>query len=101
MQFYIPPDGFNTLHNGAMTVKYVNGEPIGRAEFLIHMAEPEAETFHPGEAMYFPLVIPIQPLAFPRPGQVDVNISINGSHCGSLTFWILEPATPPGQIDGD
>ena len=99
MQFYIPPDAFDQLHRGAMTVKYYDGVQVGRAEFVIHMPALPAENVHPGEAIYFPASIPILQLAFERPGQVDINISVNENHCGSLTFWIVAPSAETADND--
>lgn len=91
IQLFIPASALNRLHSGCMSVKYNDGESIGRAEFAVSASG--VDDLHPGEAVYFPAVIPLHPLPFHHTGEIDVNIDINGSHNGSVTFWLVDGAS--------
>ena len=47
----------------------------------------------PGEGINVPQVIDLVPIQFVRPGQVDVQVSIDEEPAGDLSFWLL-PAAP-------
>jgi len=42
-----------------------------------------------GEGINVPQVIDIAAIQFPRPGQVDVQVSIGEQPVGDLSFWLL------------
>ncbi|HEY7627252.1 MAG TPA: hypothetical protein VH761_09290, partial [Ilumatobacteraceae bacterium] len=44
---------------------------------------------YPGEGINVPQVIDLSGIQFPRPGQVDVQVSIDDEPAGDLSFWLL------------
>jgi hypothetical protein len=90
LQFYIPPSAFDVMHTGKLTIKYADGgQPIATAEMALQaMQAPQMKA---GEPMYVPAAIPLVFVEFDRPGAIDINVAINKSLVGSLTFWIDGP----------
>jgi hypothetical protein len=92
MVVHLPAGTLGTAHQVLIKVKYPDDAAlVGTVEIGINVSE-ELPGAHPGEGINVPQVIDLAPLTFPRAGQVDVQVSIDGGPAGDLTFWLLEPS---------
>ena len=64
----------------------VSIEEIARIEFQF---EGDAE-LNPGEGLNFHFALPLQTIAAPRPGQIDISVTIDDSPAGLVSFWMQD-----------
>jgi hypothetical protein len=88
MVVHLSAESLGQSHQVHVRLKYPDtAEVIANAEVAIQLnAVPAA---FPGEGINLPQVIDLVPISFDRPGQVDVQVSIDGSPAGDLSFWLL------------
>jgi uncharacterized protein DUF6941 len=91
MVVHLPAGALGRSHQVHVRLKYPDtAEVIANVEVAIQLNAVSGA--FPGEGINVPQVIDLVPIHFPRPGQVDVQISIGGEPAGDLSFWLL-PAT--------
>ena len=73
-------------------------EVIANAEVAIQLNAVSGA--YPGEGINVPQVIDLVPIQFARPGQVDVQVSIDEEPAGDLSFWLLPAAGQPVELPG-
>lgn len=93
MVVHVPVASVGRRHLVSIKFKYPDDAAlIGTIEVGINIPEPPAGT-EPGEGVNLPQVLDLAPFAFPRPGAVDVQVSIDEEPVGDLTFWLLQAAS--------
>ena len=89
MVIHLPAGSLGQPHVVLIKLKYPEvAEVIAQVEIKINLDEVPGA--NPGEGINVPQVIDLTPIAFPHPGQVDVQVSINDEPSGDLTFWMLQ-----------
>ena len=87
MSVYVHPDKVASTHTGRVVLRYPDTvEEIARIEFQFH---GDAE-LHPGEGLNFHFALPLNGIAAPHAGQIDVSVTINDSPIGLLSFWMVD-----------
>lgn len=90
MSVYVHPDKVANTHTGRVVLRYPDTvEEIARIEFQFH---GDAD-LHPGEGLNFHFALPLQGIAAPHAGQIDVSVTINESPIGLLSFWIVDASS--------
>ncbi len=92
MLVMIPADQAELAHEAVIKFKYPDAA-VEIARFDLGFRIGSGMAF-PGESLLVPLVIPIGVVAFPRPGQVDAQVSLDAQPAGDLSFWLLPVGTP-------
>ena len=93
MVVHLPAGTVAKSHSVTVKLKYPDDAAlIGTIEVAIKVHQRPAGA-HPGEGINVPQVLDLSPVVFPRPGEVDVQVFIDGTPAGDLTFWMLQ--TPP------
>ncbi len=89
MMVHLPADSLGTTRHMQIKLKYPDQvATIAQIDIAINIdSGPGA---NPGEGINVPQVIDLSPIAFPRAGQVDVQVSIDDEPAGDLTFWMLQ-----------
>jgi hypothetical protein len=94
MVVHLPAATLGESHQVHVRLKYPDtAEVIANAEVAI-LLNAVAGTY-PGEGINVPQVIDLAPIKFVRPGQVDVQVSIDDEPSGDLSFWLLPAAAKP------
>jgi hypothetical protein len=90
MVVHLPAASLGNAHQVHVRLKYPDtAEVIANAEVTIQL---NVSTAFPGEGINIPQVIDLVAIQFPRPGQVDVQVSIGEEPSGDLSFWLLAAA---------
>ena len=85
---HLPAASLATSHSVHVRLKYPDtAEVIANAEVAIQLNAVSGA--FPGEGINVPQVIDLVAIQFPRPGQVDVQVSIDDEPAGDLSFWLL------------
>jgi hypothetical protein len=88
MVVHLPADSLGESHQVHVRLKYPDtAEVIANAEVAIQINAVSGA--YPGEGINVPQVIDLAPIQFTRPGQVDVQVSIDDEPGGDLSFWLL------------
>lgn len=94
MVVHLPATSLGRSHQVSVRLKYPDAaEVIANAEVAIHLNAVSGA--YPGEGINVPQVIDLAPIQFPRPGQVDVQVSIGEEPAGDLSFWLLPANAAP------
>ena len=111
MVVHVPASDVTASHTIDLRFKYPDSaEVIATAQIALQLHEIQGA--YPGEGINVPQVIDLSMIPFPRPGQVDVQVSIvpsaNGdaldelgveppsdSEVVDLSFWLLPPPSTP------
>ena len=89
---HLPAGSLSGPHQVRIKLKYPEQAAlIAQVDVTINLDEVHGA--HPGEGINMPQVIDLSPVVFARPGQVDVQVSIDDEPAGDLTFWMMH-ATP-------
>ena len=84
----LPADSLGESHQVHVRLKYPDtAEVIANAEVAIQLNAVSGAFL--GEGINVPQVIDLVPIQFTRPGQVDVQVSIDDEPAGDLSFWLL------------
>ena len=87
MSVYVHPHRVGQVHSGRLIMRYPDTiEEIARIEFQF---EGDAE-LNPGEGLNFHFALPLQTIAAPRPGQIDISVTIDDSPAGLVSFWMQD-----------
>lgn len=87
---HVPAGSLGRTHEVMVKLKYPDQAAlIGSIAMNINVQQPP-QGAAPGEGVNVPHVLDMSPVVFPHPGQVDVQVSINGEPAGDLTFWMLQ-----------
>ena len=90
MVVHLPAGTFGRPHQVLVKLKYPDEAAlIGSIAMTVNVAQAPAGA-HPGEGINVPQVLDLSPVAFPHPGQIDVQVSIDDEPAGDLTFWLLQ-----------
>ena len=57
------------------------------AEELVFEGDAE---LNPGEGLNFHFALPLQTIAAPRAGQIDISVTIDESPAGLVSFWMQD-----------
>ncbi|MBK5331676.1 MAG: hypothetical protein JJD93_06890 [Ilumatobacteraceae bacterium] len=88
MVVHLPAASLGQSHQVHVRLKYPDtAEVIANAEVAIQLNAVSGA--YPGEGINVPQVIDLVSIQFPRPGQVDVQVSIGEHPVGDLSFWLL------------
>jgi hypothetical protein len=88
MVVHLPAASLEVSHQVHVRLKYPDtAEVIANAEVAILLNALSGT--YPGEGINVPQVIDLAPIKFARPGQVDVQVSIDEEPGGDLSFWLL------------
>lgn len=88
MVVHLPVDSLSESHQVHVRLKYPDtAEVIANAEVAIQLNAVSGA--FAGEGINVPQVIDLVPIQFARPGQVDVQVSIDDDPAGDLSFWLL------------
>ncbi len=88
MVVFLPPDQVGVEHHADISLKYPEkAVEISKVGVKFH---PNGDRF-PGEGLYLPITIPLTNVVFPEPGQVDIQVSLDGNPASDLTFWLVQP----------
>ena len=87
MSVYVHPHRVAETHTGRIVLRFPDTvEEIARIEFQFH---GDAD-LHPGEGLNFHFALPLQGIAAPHAGQIDVSVTVNESPIGLLSFWMVD-----------
>lgn len=87
MSVYVHPHRVGQVHSGRLIMRYPDTiEEIARIEFQF---EGDAE-LNPGEGLNFHFALPLQTIAAPRAGQIDISVTIDDSPAGLVSFWMQD-----------
>ncbi|MCO5330969.1 MAG: hypothetical protein M9961_12910 [Ilumatobacteraceae bacterium] len=87
---HVPAGLFGPQHEVLIRLKYPDDVAvIGSISVKVTVPSPPTGA-QPGEGVNVPQVIDLSPVVFPHPGQVDLQVSIDGEPAGDLTFWLLQ-----------
>lgn len=85
---HLPVGSLGGPHRVHVRLKYPDtAEVIADAELVVQLNTVAGA--YPGEGINIPQVIDLLGIKFPRPGQVDVQVSIDDDPAGDLSFWML------------
>ena len=88
MVVHLPADSLGQSHQVHVRLKYPDtAEVIANAEVGIQLNMVSGAFL--GEGINVPQVIDLASIQFTRPGQVDVQVSIDEEPAGDLSFWML------------
>jgi hypothetical protein len=88
MVVHLPVDSLGQSHQVHVRLKYPDSaEVIANAEVAIQLNTVSGA--FAGEGINVPQVIDLAPIQFARPGQVDVQVSMEDEPAGDLSFWML------------
>ncbi|MFK8023511.1 MAG: hypothetical protein AB8G26_06060 [Ilumatobacter sp.] len=90
----VPSHEAADAHRMVMKVKAAEtAKLVATVDVAMH-ERPLPRGLQPGESRQVPLVIPLQKVIFPRPGQYDVQVDIDEQLAGDLNFRV-EHRPPP------
>lgn len=90
MVIHVPPDQRDAPLKLSVKLKYPDAAAmIANIDIGVHFNKVRGA--FAGEGINIPQAIDLSSVPFPRPGQVDVQVSINEHLAGDLSFWLLEP----------
>ncbi|MBI4884698.1 MAG: hypothetical protein HY826_11675 [Actinobacteria bacterium] len=85
---HLPVGTLGRAHRVLIKLKYPDQAAlIAQIEMKINIDEVAGA--NAGEGINVPQVIDLAAVTFARPGQVDVQVSIDDAPAGDLTFWML------------
>jgi len=89
MVVHLPVNTLGRPHRVVIKLKYPDhAAVIAQIEVKINLEQTDGA--NPGEGINVPQTIDLAPVAFPHPGQVDVQVAIDDEPAGDLTFWMLQ-----------
>ena len=91
---YSPPDEATVAHQVVMKVKSASSAlVIATINVALHETAPSAGLAR-GEGRLVPIVVPLDSVAFPEPGEYDLQVDVDEQFAGDLSFRVLERAAP-------
>ena len=98
MVVHVPASEVAESHTIDLRFKYPDSaELIATAQIALQLHEIQGA--YPGEGINVPQVIDLSMIPFPRPGQVDVQVSIVPTPSEGALARGLEPVTDPEVVD--
>jgi hypothetical protein len=88
MVVHLPAGALGQPHHVVIKLKYPDQAAVV-AQIEIALNIDDVAGANPGEGINVPQVIDLSPVAFPHPGQVDVQVSIDDEPAGDLSFWMM------------
>ena len=88
---HVPAGLVDQAHRITARIKYPDlAELIANIDVAVQLDHVRGS--FPGEGVNVPHALDMSSIPFPRPGQVDVQVSINDQPAGDLSFWLLQPS---------
>lgn len=90
---YSPPDEASVAHSVVMKVKSASSATVlATINVALHETNPPAG-LAPGEGRLVPIVVPLESVAFPEPGEYDLQVEVDDQFAGDLSFRVAERQT--------
>lgn len=90
---HLPPDEAVDAHTMVMKVKATDTATLVATVNVELHENPRPMSLQPGEGRQVPVVVPLLKVAFPAPGQYDLQVDIDDEFAGDLNFRV-EQRTP-------
>lgn len=85
---HLPPDEAVDAHSMVIKVKAADTAMLVATVNVELHEYPTAAGLAPGEARQVPIVVPLHQVAFPGPGQYDLQVDIDDALAGDLNFRV-------------
>ena len=87
---YLPPDEVSEAHHMVRKVKAADSASVIATVNVALHDRPAVPGLAPGEGRQVPVVVPLQQVAFPAPGQYDLHVDLDDDFAGELSFRVVE-----------
>jgi hypothetical protein len=85
---YLPPDETGAAHEMVMKIKAASTATlIATVKVALHESSP-LTGLAPGEGRQVPIVVALAAVAFPSPGEYDLQVDIDDELAGDLSFRV-------------
>lgn len=85
---YLPPDEAGVGHEMVIKVKSAaTAHLVATVKVELH-ATAVPKGLQPGEGRQMPIVVPLETVVFPGPGEYDLHAELDGEFAGDLTFLV-------------
>jgi hypothetical protein len=94
---YLPPDEADAGHDMVIKVKSAaTANVVATVKVELH-GTPVPAGLQPGEGRQIPIVVPLDSVVFPAPGEYDLHAEVDEEFAGDLSFRVGQRAAPsPG-----
>ena len=93
---YLPPDEADVAHEMVIKVKSAaTASSVATVKVELH-GTPVPTGLQPGEGRQIPIVVPLDSVVFPTPGEYDLQAEVDEEFAGDLSFRVGQRVTPAG-----
>jgi hypothetical protein len=85
---YVPPNEAAEAHSMVMKVKSADAAKLVATINVAVHETPRPAGLLPGEGRQVPIVVPLQKVVFPGPGQYDLQVELDDEFAADLTFRV-------------